>query len=135
MKTQKRLFRSNFSRQRDTILRVLRSTKTHPTAAWIYEKVREEIPKISLGTVYRNLNTLADKGEILRFNVGDDTDRFDGTAAPHYHLFCNECKRVIDIPMPYIKELDKSINDAADFSVSHHQLCFFGICSDCKAKK
>ena len=68
----------NFSRQREEIIRVLRSTDTHPTAAWVYSKVKEAIPNISLGTVYRNLAALSVSGEILSLSVGDGFEHFDG---------------------------------------------------------
>ncbi|MFQ8953095.1 MAG: transcriptional repressor [Oscillospiraceae bacterium] len=69
----------NFSRQREEIIRVLRSTDTS-TAAWVYSKVKEAIPNISLGTVYRNLAALSVSGEILSLSVGDGFEHFDGNA-------------------------------------------------------
>ena len=71
----------NFSRQREEIIRVIRSTDTHPTAAWVYSKVKEAIPTISLGTVYRNLAALSVSGEILSLSVGDGFEHFDGNLA------------------------------------------------------
>ena len=67
----------NYSRQREAIMNVLRSTNTHPTAAWIYEQVRQQIPNISLGTVYRNLAALSESGDILSINVGDGQEHYD----------------------------------------------------------
>ena len=89
----------NFSRQREEIIRVLRSTDTHPTAAWVYSKVKEAIPNISLGTVYRNLAALSVSGEILSLSVGDGFEHFDGNAAPHAHLHCRSCGKIFDAPM------------------------------------
>ena len=71
------------TKQRKLILDVLRSTKSHPTADWIYEKVRQEIPNISLGTIYRNLNILRDMGEIMELDYGSKYSRFDGNAENH----------------------------------------------------
>ena len=68
----------NFSRQREEIIRVLRSTDTHPTAAWVYSKVKDPIPNIRLGTVHRNLAALSVSGEILPLSVGDGFEHFDG---------------------------------------------------------
>lgn len=87
----------NYSRQREAILNVLRSTKSHPTAAWIYEHVREQIPNISLGTVYRNLAALSESGEILSINVGDGQEHYDGDNSAHLHLQCKACGNISDI--------------------------------------
>ena len=67
-----------YSRQRQAIIDYLCSTKEHPTAETVYTNVRIQYPNVSLGTVYRNLNLLADEGEILRLTCGDGSDRFDG---------------------------------------------------------
>ena len=87
----------NYSRQREAILNVLRSTDTHPTANWIYGKVRERLPNISLGTVYRNLSALTEAGEILCINVGDDFLHYDGDISAHLHLHCKNCGEIVDI--------------------------------------
>lgn len=87
----------NYSRQREAILDVLRSTDTHPTANWIYGKVRERLPNISLGTVYRNLSALTEAGEILCINVGDDFLHYDGDISAHLHLHCKNCGEIVDI--------------------------------------
>ena len=89
----------NFSRQREEIIKVLRSTDTHPTAAWVYSRVKEVIPNISLGTVYRNLAALSESGEILSLSVGDGFEHFDGNPAPHAHLHCRRCGKIADAPM------------------------------------
>lgn len=86
----------NYSRQREAILTVLRSTDTHPTADWVYSEVRKTLPNISLGTVYRNLAALSESGEILSINVGDGKEHFDGNHAPHLHLYCQSCGNIVD---------------------------------------
>ena len=78
----------NYSRQREVILNVIRSTNTHPTASWIYNKSREQLPNISLGTVYRNLSGLVQSGDILSINVGDGQEHYDGDISAHLHLHC-----------------------------------------------
>lgn len=87
----------HYSRQREAILNVLRSTNTHPTAAWIYEKVREEIPNISLGTVYRNLTELSQSGDILSIDVRDGQEHYDGDNSPHLHIKCSHCNSLSDL--------------------------------------
>ena len=75
-----------FSRQRESIRECLKNRKDHPTADAVYVTISKDYPKISLGTVYRNLNLLADMGEIQRFSSGDGSEHFDYNTDPHYHL-------------------------------------------------
>ncbi len=82
----------NYSRQREAILQVLRSTDTHPSASAVHNEVRKLIPNISLGTVYRNLAALAEDGVCLP-SVGDGYEHFDGNASPHAHLHCKQCEK------------------------------------------
>ena len=109
----------NYSRQREAIINVLRSTDTHPTAGWIYEKVREEIPNISLGTVYRNLSALSEAGEILSINVGDGYEHFDGDISPHLHLYCRECEKIFDqrLKSDYIQRVAKESGFKTDTTI------------------
>ena len=79
------------SRQRDAILNFLKTRKDHPTAEVVYTNVREIYPKISMGTVYRNLNLLASNGDILKISLEDDSAHFDGFTHPHCHFFCKKC--------------------------------------------
>ena len=97
------------SKQRDLIKNFLMGRKDHPTADIIYMNVRQQLPNISLGTVYRNLTLLADIGEIQRLRVGDGVDHFDADISPHYHFVCTECGNVVDLQMDNID----SINDIA----------------------
>lgn len=122
------------SKQRTAIINVLQSTTSHPTADWIYTEVRNIIPNISLGTVYRNLSALAEENEILKLDVGDGTDHFDGCCLPHYHMLCTGCKKVIDINLPYEPELNKKAEDIDDIQVERHDLIFYGLCPECKKK-
>ena len=86
-----------YSRQRASIKEYLDHTTEHPTADTVYLHVREEFPRISLGTVYRNLNLLADMGEAIKITTPDGGDRFDGNTHPHYHVVCTCCNRVFDL--------------------------------------
>ena len=80
-----------YSKQRASIKDYLMHTTSHPTADTVYLHIKEEFPNISLGTVYRNLNLLADIGEALRIPTPDGGDRFDGRCEPHYHVVCTNC--------------------------------------------
>ena len=120
----------HYSKQREAILEVLRNTDTHPTANWIYEKVREKIPNISLGTVYRNLSALSSEGEILLLKVGDTFDHFDGDISPHAHLYCKECRKIIDKCLKP-NHIENLLSDA-DFQVDTTFCVAYGICKNCK---
>ena len=120
------------SKQRDAILRVLRSTNTHPTVQWIYDQVRHEIPNISMGTVYRNLKLLKKEEQIIELNLADALSRFDANAQNHYHFRCEQCGHVSDVDEPVNESLDKRITEKTGFKVSHHILEFRGICADCQ---
>ncbi len=120
----------NYSRQREAILEVLRSTDTHPTANWIYTKVREVIPNISLGTVYRNLSALSKSGDILSINVGDGFEHFDGDIRPHAHLHCQSCDCITDAKLNSdpLSEIAAKHNFTPRLSV----YVVYGICEKCK---
>ncbi|MFC1901481.1 transcriptional repressor [Chloroflexota bacterium] len=122
------------SKQRDAILRVLRSTNTHPTVQWIYDQVRHEIPNISMGTVYRNLKLLKQEGQIMELDIADTSSRFDGTAQNHYHFRCEQCRRVFDVDEPVCESLDKRVAEKTGFKISYHLLEFRGLCKDCQCK-
>ncbi|ADL08848.1 Fur family transcriptional regulator [Thermosediminibacter oceani] len=124
------------TRQRALILEVLRSTRVHPTADWIYEKVKKKIPNISLGTVYRNLATLKKMGEIMELNYGSKNSRYDGKPENHYHFVCLECGQTFDVEdLPVNRELDKEVADRNGWEVFYHRLEFYGLCGDCGKKE
>ena len=86
-----------YSKQRNLVLNILRENPVHPTAEWIFEKAKEEMPGIGVATVYRNLNALVEAGEIERIPGIDGVDRFDGNHMPHYHMKCNACGKLFDL--------------------------------------
>ncbi len=117
--------------QRQVILEILKSTDIHPTADWIYERAREEIPNISLGTVYRNLKILKEEGYIIELNDGKQS-RFDGRIDKHYHFKCVKCGSIYDIE-PEDIEIEHSL-DAKGFSVSSMDINIVGICNKCNGE-
>jgi len=125
---------SRKSKQKEAILRVVKSTKSHPTADWIYEQVRGEIPNISLGTVYRNLKLLKQDGEILELCLAGALGRFDGNVQNHYHFRCEQCNRIFDVDEPVDKTINDKIARKTGFKVTHHRLEFRGLCQDCQQK-
>src|SRR5512135_2658698 len=97
------------TKQKRVILEVLKNTKSHPTADWVYDKVKKKIPNISLGTVYRNLNILKSQGEITELCYGKGFSRFDGNASHHYHFTCEQCGRILDVETPPFTDMEESI--------------------------
>jgi len=124
---------SRKSKQRDLIVNLLRKTTSHPTADWIYNEVRKTLPRTSLGTVYRNLKLLAEKGEILELHYADGHRRYDGTSENHYHFSCQKCGRVYDVEEPLKKDMEKDLAKKLGFIVNHHRVEFYGICKDCQS--
>lgn len=119
------------TKQREVILNVLRSTKSHPTADWVYQEVRKEMPNVSLGTIYRNLKTLTEMGEALELSYGSTYSRFDGNPANHYHFVCSECGNVFDVDLPVISDLENRVSEQMGAEVSEHRLEFYGTCQQC----
>jgi Fur family peroxide stress response transcriptional regulator len=100
--------KTRMTKQRKTILDVLKNTTSHPTADWIYEQVKKEIPNVSLGTIYRNLNLLAEMNKITVINYANDQSHYDGNTEVHYHFRCNNCQRVYDL---HLELFEKEINN------------------------
>lgn len=119
--------------QRQIILEELSKVKTHPTANEIYDMVRRRLPRIGLGTVYRNLELMAENGLILKLEVGGTQKRFDATTDLHYHIRCLHCGRVDDIDIKTVPQLDQAAADATDWYVLGHHIEFVGICNSCSS--
>ena len=122
---------SKYSHQREAIVSFLKTRKDHPTADVVYQHMREIIPNISLGTVYRNLNQLANSGTILRLPCGGKTDHFDACTDPHYHFICRECGAVKDIDMPVNTSLLDDAMNCSDFQIEDVSVLFSGLCEGC----
>ena len=99
--------------------------------------LRKHIRISSLGTVYRNLNLLADIGEALRIPTPAGGDRFDGRCEPHYHVVCTNCGKVFDLEMDdsYIQKINEDANACFDGIIESHNTLFHGLCADCIKKK
>ncbi len=119
------------SKQRDMIMDFLMTRKDHPTAETVYLNVRELNPRISLGTVYRNLTLLAENGEILRISMGENMDRFDADTSPHYHFICDDCGSVIDLDMEDIDYVTDVAAKRFRGKIAGHVTYFHGTCEKC----
>jgi Fur family transcriptional regulator, ferric uptake regulator len=119
------------TRQRQLILDELKKLTTHPTAATLHRIVSRRLPKISLGTVYRNLDLLARTGVIQKLESGGEEARFDGNLTPHCHIRCVKCGRLDDIPPQSLDPLGGVKNDFNGYCVLGHRIEFFGVCPQC----
>ncbi|MDR2551525.1 MAG: transcriptional repressor [Desulfobulbus sp.] len=118
--------------QRQIILEELSKVKTHPTASELYDMVRRRLPRIGLGTVYRNLELMAEHGMILKIEVGGTQKRFDATTDNHYHIRCSICGKVDDIDVPVIHELVAQATESSAYLIMGHHVEFTGICGNCQ---
>ena len=119
------------SKQRDSIKAFLSNTTIHPTADEVYMHVKTEFPNISLGTVYRNLNLLAELGEIAKITTPDGADRFDGCTYPHYHVLCTKCGSLTNLEIKEIMPFDEMAKKYFPGEIVSHEAMFFGICEKC----
>ena len=132
MKGKKR--KLSVTRQRRVILEELRKVSTHPTADEVYEMVRRRVPRISLGTVYRNLEILSEQGMIQKIQVAGTQKRFNGNAKNHYHVRCVGCGRVEDVAVDPV-ELEDSVRKVSDYEIIGHRLEFIGLCPKCREEE
>ena len=107
--------------------------QTHPTAEEVFAMVRKRLPRISLGTVYRNLDLLCRTGQALRLeSPAGGQRRFDGNTQRHYHIRCRRCGKVADLVMESFSALHQAVKDASGFEVLDHRLEFVGVCQECR---
>lgn len=131
--TVKRLLR--MTPQRQVILEELRKAPRHPTADELYEKVKKKVPRISLGTVYRNLDILSSQGLIRRIETGGNQKRFDGSPDPHYHVRCIRCGALEDVEIGSLPSPHEILQDAKGYEIRGLQLEFTGLCPKCRKKE
>ena len=121
-----------YSRQRQLILDTVQSAPVHPTADAVYNAVRVIEPKISLGTVYRNLNQLAEAGILLKIPIPQGSDRFDGRLDTHMHVVCSRCGAVCDIEFPQDQDLNEQVSQQTGYQIDSSVICFTGLCPECQ---
>lgn len=121
-----------YSRQREYIKEYLSSTNEHPTADIVYLHVKQAFPRISLGTVYRNLNLLAEMGEACKITTPDGAVRFDGTTSPHYHVLCTKCGKLYDLDMEIRDSITTQAQTCFSGEIHSHTAMFYGVCQSCR---
>ena len=121
-----------FSRQRELILQTVRQSEEHLTAEQVYERLKPENTTLSLGTVYRNLNLLAEQGTLCRIRVPGGADVFDRNNDGHQHIICRCCGSVMDWRIPKMEELDQYLSELTGFAVDRHDFIAWGTCKNCQ---
>lgn len=116
--------------QRLAIYQALLETNSHPSAESLYRVLRDRLPQLSLGTVYKNLEILRELGLISEVNALHETARYDANLEPHHHLVCLRCKRVIDLYDSALAEVAPS--DTHGFQVTDVRVQVNGVCPDCQ---
>lgn len=127
--------KGRMTRQRMALLERLRESHDHPTADELFRRLQPDLPKLSLATVYRNLDRLADEGHIRVINVPGEPRRFDGDLSSHYHVRCVECGKISDVELDRIPDLGAAAYRTGSFKILSMKLEFEGVCDDCLRKK
>ena len=120
--------------QRQIIFEELCGLETHPTASELYEIVRKRLPRISLGTVYRNLDVLHEDGQIVKLDLVGHEARFDGMVTPHCHVRCTTCGKVRDLPEIDPRKFDLASVEMNGFLIEGFKLEYSGICPECRVR-
>ena len=121
-----------YSHQRERIFRAVAESTQHPTANMVYDALKTEMPRLSLGTVYRNLNQLADAGRLRKIPLADGSCRFDKTTNTHSHIVCERCGCVADVTLPSFTSLEQAITDETGYTLRSYDVVLRGLCKDCE---
>lgn len=120
-----------YSLQRERIYETVAKSAEHPTAHMIYESLHAELPKLSLGTVYRDLNQLYDAGRILKIAMPDGQCRFDKTVRAHAHIVCEVCGQVADVRLPPFESIQSTVLEETAYRLRACDVVLRGLCKNC----
>ncbi|MFH1597070.1 MAG: transcriptional repressor [Pseudomonadota bacterium] len=118
--------------QRLAVLAILENRRDHPSAEWIYQEVRRQLPAISFNTVYKTLEVFCEKGLIIKVNPLHEAARYDGDTSHHAHLICRGCHRITDLPREPARVPPFLAEDLQGFQVEHQSLTLWGLCPKCQ---
>jgi len=121
--------------QRRVILEEVRGVSSHPTVEEIYAMAKKRLPRISLGTVYRNLEGLTNDGMVIKLQTAGTRKRFDGNPARHYHIRCVTCGRVDDLPVRVAPDIEPAIKERTGYRILGCRMEFDGVCPRCRKKR
>ncbi len=119
--------------QRQLILDAVKALNIHATAEQVYGRVAAGHPSISKATVYRNLNQMAEAGELLNIGSIKGASHYDHNCHRHYHFICERCEKVFDVD-DFHQELDEGVSNMDGFQIKGHSLIFNGLCPECRPK-
>ncbi len=121
--------------QRLAIIRILTTSKDHPSVEEVYQEVRARFPTTSLATVYKTIALLKELHEVLELGFPDGSNRYDGyRPSPHPHAICTKCKKIIDPEISSVNELSEEMKKKTGYRISSHRLDFFGLCPECQGE-
>lgn len=112
----------NYSQQRNCILNIVVSNPIHPTAEQVYDIAKRSYPKISLGTVYRNLNQLAEHGILKKICSSYGSVRFDGRTDPHFHMICTHCEKMFNVELGEMLYITNKIDSQYSFRITNYKI-------------
>lgn len=121
------------TKQRRMLLHALHTTKSHPTADELHHMVRQSLPHVSLGTVYRNLDILVRAGAVRKLDTGGGQYRYDGDTSDHCHLRCTDCGRMEDLMVDASLEAFTSAAGRLGYTVEETRVDLVGTCPACQA--
>lgn len=122
--------------QRLAIVKILAKSEGHPSVEDIHARIKKDFPTMSLATVYRNIILIKSLDELLELGFPDGSNRYDGNRPyPHPHIICVKCKKILDLDLDSLDDMQHEIAEETDFKILNHRLDFFGICRNCSAEK
>lgn len=122
--------------QRVALLRLLSASDEHPQASVLHKQIKDKFPTTSLATVYKTLRVLQELEEVLELGFSDDDNRYDGRRPyPHPHLVCVRCRKISDLGMDLLQDVEQEVTQLSDYEIVGHRLDVYGICPDCQAKE
>jgi Fur family peroxide stress response transcriptional regulator len=120
--------------QRVALLRLLAASEGHPSAAQLYDQLKDQFPTTSPGTVYKTLNLLKDLDEVLELGFSDDDNRYDGNKPyPHPHLVCIRCRKIMNPEISLAQNLIQEVAQLSGYRVVSHRFDIYGLCPDCQS--
>lgn len=117
--------------QAQTVFAIVKQADGHVTADQVYEQARKTLPRISLGTVYRNLDQLTDRNLISRVTVSG-VSHYEPYQQPHYHVVCQACRRIDDLPTNPASDIEDYFSRATNYKLTGHELILYGVCPNCQ---
>jgi Fur family peroxide stress response transcriptional regulator len=122
-----------FTFQRQVIYEAVVDSREHPTPELIYEQVRQRIPSISLGTIYKNVKTFLDSGVLKEVTLHHGSLRLESNMTPHHHLVCSSCKAIFDIEESAVEPVQLPASEMpSGFSIKECRVEFVGVCKSCQ---